>query len=143
MAGASNCQELTLGKHCWQQCLAATLPGIKPSITGFVVQHANQLATGDHSKGTFLNIFLTLFFCTALYIKALSLTCTRSFIPTLDKTISLDFRPMIVHLTNASILSMSTPPLMSPGLSKGCWHLYMVIVYTNSQEMFLKFLTNF
>ena len=120
-----NCPAFTLGEHCWQQCLTATLPGIKPSIAGFVVQHANQFATGDHSKGTFLNIFLN---CLLNFILLYSyihispqLDLHNKFHLNSDKTISLEFKPIIVHFTNASILSMSTSPLMSPGLSKGCW----------------------
>ena len=120
-----NSPALTLGKHCCQQCLAVTLLGIKLSITEFVVQHANQLATGDHSKRTFRNIYLhCLLDFILLYSfihKSPQLDLHNTFHPNSDKTISLEFRPIIAHLTNASILSISTRLLMSPGLSKGCW----------------------
>ena len=109
-----NSPVFTLGKHCCQQCLAATLLGIKPSITKFVVQHANQLATGDHSEGPFRNIYLN---CLLDFIllysfihvhKSPQLDLQNKFYSNSDKTISLEFRPIIVHLTNASILSMSS-----------------------------------
>ena len=120
-----NSPVFTLGKHCCQQCLAAILLGIKPSITEFVVQHANQLATGDHSEGTFQNIYLN---CLLDFIllysfihKSPQLDLHNKFHPNSDKTLSLEFRAIIVHLTNASIKHKHTPLLISPGLSKGCW----------------------